>query len=625
MRQVGDALDVTVDFLGDRRLLLGRRRHLGIHVADLFHLRGDGAKRLAGALAGGDAGAGCRLPGLHRTDRRFRALLEALDHLPDLVGRALGTAGQGAHFVGDHGEAAAHLPGARRLDGGIQRQQVGLFGNTANYRQHLVDGRHLLRQLAHRSRRAANLGGHLLDMLDRLTDHLTRLLRLVTRAVRGLRGAARVTGDLLHGEAHFMHGGGDHVGHFLLLASPPGGVLHHLRNLTDRVVQPLAGGQHRSDQVALTADKAVEATRQIAQLIGARLVQTATQVAAATADLEQRRGHLANRPHQTACQQHHQAEKQQRHAEAAQTGQPQRLPRLGIDLRLRHLADQQPVQAGEFLRHRQVDLPVAFEAHRGAGAAEQFLRRALAKQLAQMRAAVQLGLRVNLDRALAIDQEHPALGAETKVADHLRHGLQAVTQPGNTKGLTIALDPLIDEQGWLAGGLVDIDFQRAVAVAVDQRVEPLVFRLIALEGAQQPVTGGVGAAVQRDNRGGQGILLGAHAFQVTGELAAPGIVLPRRQPILNQAVFGDAGIRGDRRGKHPLQVIADRQHPRRQRLLHQIALGQAIDQRRIDAHHDQDAGEQRRAHAEDQLPLNTALPEVHGKPAVVIVVSSRTN
>ena len=47
------------------------------------------------------------------------------------VARALG---QVAHLGGDHGEAAALLAGPRRLDGGVERQQVGLEGD-------LVDGR----------------------------------------------------------------------------------------------------------------------------------------------------------------------------------------------------------------------------------------------------------------------------------------------------------------------------------------------------------------------------------------------------------------------------------------------------------------------------------------------------
>ena len=46
----------------------------------------------------------------------------------DLVGRLRGLVGQRFHFGGDHGEAAAGIAGARRLDGGVERQQVGLLG-----------------------------------------------------------------------------------------------------------------------------------------------------------------------------------------------------------------------------------------------------------------------------------------------------------------------------------------------------------------------------------------------------------------------------------------------------------------------------------------------------------------
>ncbi|MNE22341.1 hypothetical protein D3C80_1155490 [compost metagenome] len=66
-------------------------------------------------------------------------MLQAQDHLLHFIGGHLGAPGQGAHFVGDHGKAAAHLPGTRRFDGGVERQQVGLFGDAADDRQYLVD------------------------------------------------------------------------------------------------------------------------------------------------------------------------------------------------------------------------------------------------------------------------------------------------------------------------------------------------------------------------------------------------------------------------------------------------------------------------------------------------------
>lgn len=56
--------------------------------------------------------------------------------------RLLGDAGQFAHTcVGDHRKPTAVLAGARRFDGGIQGQQIGLIGN-------LVDRLRIWRMLA---------------------------------------------------------------------------------------------------------------------------------------------------------------------------------------------------------------------------------------------------------------------------------------------------------------------------------------------------------------------------------------------------------------------------------------------------------------------------------------------
>ena len=60
-------------------------------------------------------------------------LVHALDDLANLRGGGRGAAGQSAYFIGYHGKAAAHLTGARCLNGGIQGQQVGLAGNGLNH------------------------------------------------------------------------------------------------------------------------------------------------------------------------------------------------------------------------------------------------------------------------------------------------------------------------------------------------------------------------------------------------------------------------------------------------------------------------------------------------------------
>jgi hypothetical protein len=41
-----------------------------------------------------------------------------------------GTFGQSLHFLGNHREAAAGIACGSRLNGGVQGQHVGLFGNV---------------------------------------------------------------------------------------------------------------------------------------------------------------------------------------------------------------------------------------------------------------------------------------------------------------------------------------------------------------------------------------------------------------------------------------------------------------------------------------------------------------
>src|SRR5690606_29811761 len=78
------------------------------------------------------------LDGLHRV---ARAALDRLVELLDLGGGFGGAAGQVAHLVGHHREAAAGFPGPRRLDGRVEGQQVGLLGDAVDDFQHRADAR----------------------------------------------------------------------------------------------------------------------------------------------------------------------------------------------------------------------------------------------------------------------------------------------------------------------------------------------------------------------------------------------------------------------------------------------------------------------------------------------------
>ena len=51
------------------------------------------------------------------------------------------------HLRRDHGKAAAGLAGARRLDGGVERQQIGLLGDGGDQLHHVADASGRRRQL----------------------------------------------------------------------------------------------------------------------------------------------------------------------------------------------------------------------------------------------------------------------------------------------------------------------------------------------------------------------------------------------------------------------------------------------------------------------------------------------
>ena len=88
-----------------------------------------------------------------------------------------GALGQPLHFFGDHREAAPGLARRRRLDGGVEREHVGLLGDV---RDQLHDFADLLRALA----QALDALGGLLDLVadfvhaaDRVLHRLRALLR----------------------------------------------------------------------------------------------------------------------------------------------------------------------------------------------------------------------------------------------------------------------------------------------------------------------------------------------------------------------------------------------------------------------------------------------------------------
>ncbi|MCY1287087.1 hypothetical protein D9M70_360730 [compost metagenome] len=209
------------------------------------------------------------MAGVHRLHRRADATLQLDDHLLDFLGGLLGTLGQGAHLVRHHGEAAPLLAGARRFDGGVQGQQVGLLGNALDHFQHAADGGAVRRQLVDHAHRLIDFAGQLLDAAQLRFHQRTAadgFLVDALRAVHRLGGAAR----------HFLRGGGHLVhrrGHLFDLAALPGhrlvafaGNLLHAAGLAFHFGHGMA---HQLDQVMDLRHGAVEHLAQLAQFVAA--------------------------------------------------------------------------------------------------------------------------------------------------------------------------------------------------------------------------------------------------------------------------------------------------------------------------------------------------------------------
>ncbi|MNG87807.1 hypothetical protein D3C79_466250 [compost metagenome] len=143
---------------------------------------------------------------------------QAGDQALDFFGRLPRTPGQGAHFVGHHGETTALLPGAGRLDGGIEGQQVGLVGDALDHFEDIADGVDLGAEAVDTGTRGLRRQRQLLDALQALAHHRLPGVDLVIRRLRRHGGLLGIARDVMHGRGHLLHGRGHLLGFFLLAA-----------------------------------------------------------------------------------------------------------------------------------------------------------------------------------------------------------------------------------------------------------------------------------------------------------------------------------------------------------------------------------------------------------------------
>jgi hypothetical protein len=98
----------------------------------LLHRDGNLLRVLVDVAHGGD-------DRLHGVDRAVGRSLDGGDLLLDVLGGLGGLVGQRLDLARHHGEAPARLASARRFDGGVEREQIGLRRHVLDQADHVAD------------------------------------------------------------------------------------------------------------------------------------------------------------------------------------------------------------------------------------------------------------------------------------------------------------------------------------------------------------------------------------------------------------------------------------------------------------------------------------------------------
>ena len=129
---VCDALDVDLHALGDGCGLFGEHCRATDDAVDVAHDAFDLAR-----------GPGQRLHRfgllMHLSARVADPVDDRGDRAVDFVEARLGALGKLPDLIRDDREASALLSGARRLDRGVEREEVGLVGDLRNGAEHILD------------------------------------------------------------------------------------------------------------------------------------------------------------------------------------------------------------------------------------------------------------------------------------------------------------------------------------------------------------------------------------------------------------------------------------------------------------------------------------------------------
>ena len=172
--------------------------------------------RLGGGVGAAQAVFHPRLADVHIVAGLVGFAADALQGLLDFQRGFLRALGQPAHLVRHHGKAAPGFACARRFDGGVQRQQIGLCGDFLNGGDNLIHLGRLLAQLANVGAGGAHPLGNLAHGGRHIADHARALGAFVFAGAGQLHGVAKLRGQRVGLRHHLLQGLGGVVDGLIL-------------------------------------------------------------------------------------------------------------------------------------------------------------------------------------------------------------------------------------------------------------------------------------------------------------------------------------------------------------------------------------------------------------------------
>ena len=267
-------MDILVDFMSHLGLLTDGYRYLAGH---LHHLR----KILPDFIKHGTHGTGI----LHGTGRHLTAVLHGGHRLVDLLqkiiddgfdvaGGILGALRQGAHFIRHHRKAPPLLASAGGLDGGIQRQQIGLGSDGFNLVNDLGDFLAVLGQFIDGGAGKLNIIGQGTHLLQGSTHLLTATLRFATGGGYRILGALGVIRHPLHGVGQLADGRRHLLGSIRLRLHTGTAVLRVPTHVFRQVHHFIGTGRYLGNQLAYPLSAEIKAHNKAPHFIIAALLKT---------------------------------------------------------------------------------------------------------------------------------------------------------------------------------------------------------------------------------------------------------------------------------------------------------------------------------------------------------------